>query len=95
MFTVALLPLLMMPGLRETWWEGSPPPYHEATTPIAATGWRKEHPDLTGPFLSDYPFGSYLTFALPSRLLWINNRFNAYLPKHWEKYQEISCAKPG
>jgi hypothetical protein len=35
-----------------------------------------------------------MTFALPSRLLWIDNRFNAYPPEHWEKYQAISAANP-
>jgi hypothetical protein len=87
-------PLLLLPGLREAWWEDSPPAYHEATTPIAATEWLKAHPDLPGPFFADYTFGSYLSFALPSRLLWIDNRFNAYPPEHWEKYQEISSARP-
>ena len=33
-------------------------------------------------------------FALPSRPLWIDNRFNAYPPEHWEKYQEITSARP-
>jgi hypothetical protein len=89
-----LLPLTMLPGLRESWWEDSPPHYHEATTPITATEWLASHPDLSGPFFADYTFGSYLTFALPSRLLWIDNRFNAYPPEHWEKYQTISSAKP-
>jgi hypothetical protein len=32
-----VFPLLLLPGLRESWWEDSPPAYHEATTPIAAT----------------------------------------------------------
>jgi hypothetical protein len=31
---------------------------------------------------------------MPSRLLWIDNRFNAFPPEHWEKYQTISSAKP-
>ena len=91
---VLLLPLLMLPGLRESWWQDSPPAYHEATTPIAATEWLAAHRDIPGPFFADYTFGSYLTFALPSRLLWIDNRFNAYPPDHWEKYQEIASAKP-
>ena len=47
------------------WWKDSPPPYHEATTPIAATEWLAAHPDLPGPLFADYTFGSYLTFALP------------------------------
>jgi hypothetical protein len=85
----------MLPGLREGWWKDSPPLYHEATTPIAATEWLAAHPDLPGSFFADYTFGSYLTFALPARLLWIDNRFNAYPPEHWEAYQEISAARPG
>jgi hypothetical protein len=89
-----LLPLMLLPGLRESWWTDSPPAYHEATTPIAATDWLVEHPDLPGPLFSEYTFGSYLTFALPSRLLWIDNRFNAFPPEHWEKYQEIASAMP-
>lgn len=87
------MPLMMLPGLRESWWKDSPPVYHEATTPIAATKWLEAHPDLPGPLFSEYTFGSYLTFALPSRLLWIDNRFNAYPSEHWEKYQQIASAK--
>ena len=88
------LPLMMLPGLRESWWRDSPPLYHEATTPMAAAKWLAAHSDLPGPLFADYTFGSYLTFALPSRLLWIDNRFNAYPPEHWEKYQTIASAKP-
>jgi hypothetical protein len=90
---IFLMPLMMLPGLRESWWKESPPPYHLATTPIAATKWLAAHPDLSGPLFAEFTFGSYLTFALPSRLLWIDNRFNAYPPEHWEKYQVISAAK--
>jgi hypothetical protein len=93
-FILLALPLMMLPGLRESWWKDSPPVYHKATTPIAATEWLEAHPELPGPLFSEYTFGSYLTFALPSRLLWIDNRFNAYPPEHWEKYQAISSAKP-
>lgn len=89
-----LLPLMMLPGIRESWWADSPAPYHEATTPIAATKWLAAHPDLRGPLFAEYTFSSYLTYALPARLLWIDNRFNAYPPEHWEKYQTISAARP-
>jgi hypothetical protein len=89
------IPFMMLPGLREAWWREAPPPYHQATTPIAATQWLAAHPDLPGPLFAEYTFGSYLTFALPSRLLWIDNRFNAYPPDHWEKYQTITSADPG
>jgi hypothetical protein len=85
-------PLMLLPGIRESWWKDAPPPYHQATTPLAATEWLAGRPDLPGPLLAEYTFGSYLTFALPSRLLWIDNRFNAYPPEHWEKYQMISSA---
>jgi hypothetical protein len=84
----------MLPGIRESWWKDAPPPYHTATTPITATKWLAAHSDLPGPLFAEYTFSSYLTFALPSRLVWIDNRFNAYPPAHWEKYQAISSAKP-
>ena len=90
---ILLLPLMLLPGIREAWWADAPRPYHEATTPIAATNWLAERPDLQGPLFAEYTFGSYLTYALPSRLLWIDNRFNAYPPEHWEKYQMISSAE--
>jgi hypothetical protein len=89
-----LLPFMMLPGIRESWWKDSPAPYHEGTTPIAATQWLVEHPNLPGPLFAEYTFSSYLSFALPSRLLWIDNRFNAYPPEHWNKYQTISSARP-
>ena len=91
---IFLFPLMMLPGIRESWWKEAPPPYHTATTPIAATKWLTEHPALPGPLFAEYTFSSYLTFALPARLIWIDNRFNAYPPEHWEKYQAISSAKP-
>lgn len=89
-----LLPLMMLPGLREGWWQSAPPAYHQATTPINATQWLDENPHLPGPLFAEYTFGSYLTYALPSRLLWIDNRFNAYPPEHWKTYQMISSAQP-
>jgi len=88
------LPFMMLPGLREGWWKDSPAPYHKATTPIVATEWLTVHPDLPGPLFAEYTFSSYLTFALPSRLVWIDNRFHVYPPEHWENYQIISSAKP-
>jgi hypothetical protein len=89
-----LLPLMLLPGIREQWWKDAPSPYHLATTPIEAAEWLGDHPNLPGPLFAEFTFSSYLTFALPSRLVWIDNRFNAYPPKHWEKYQEISSARP-
>jgi hypothetical protein len=91
---IFLLPLMMLPGIRESWWNDSPPPYHEATTPMKATEWLEAHPDLPGPLFAEYTFSSYLTFALPSRPVWIDNRFHVYPLEHWENYQTISSAKP-
>jgi hypothetical protein len=91
---IFLLPLLMLPGIRESWWKEAPPPYHQATTPIAATKWLAAHSNLPGPLFAEYTFSSYLIFELPSRRVWIDNRFNAYPPEHWEEYQAISSAKP-
>lgn len=91
---IFLLPLMMLPGIRESWWKDSPPPYHEMSTPMKATEWLKAHPDLPGPLFAEYTFSSYLTFALPSRPVWIDNRFHVYPPEHWQKYQAISSAKP-
>jgi hypothetical protein len=89
-----VLPLMLLPGIREAWWDEAPNPYTLNTTPIEAAKWMEDHPHLPGPLFTDYTFGSYMTFALPSRLLWIDNRFNAYPPEHWEKYQAISAANP-
>ncbi len=91
---IFLLPLMMLPGIRESWWKDSPPPYHAETTPIKATKWLASHPDLPGPMFAEYTFSSYLTFALSSRPVWIDNRFHVYPPEHWEKYLAISSAKP-
>jgi hypothetical protein len=91
---IFLLPLMMLPGIRESWWQDAPAPYHEATTPINATEWLAAHPDLPGPLFAEYTFSSYLTFALPARRVWIDNRFHLYPPEHWEKYQAISSATP-
>jgi hypothetical protein len=90
---ILLLPLMLLPGIRESWWAEAPAPYSEATTPVAAAKWLADHPDIQGPLFAEFTFGSYLTYALPSRLLWIDNRFNAYPPEHWEKYQTISAAR--
>lgn len=91
---ILLLPLMLLPGIRESWWKDSPSPYHMPTTPFMAAEWLTAHPDLPGPLFADYTFSSYLTFAVPSRPVWIDNRFHVYPPEHWKKYQTISAGKP-
>lgn len=89
-----VLPMLALPGVRETWWANSPPALTE-DTPVAAAGWLTEHPELPGPMWSDYAYASYLIYALPERPVWIDTRFHQYPPEQWEKYLEISEAAPG
>ncbi len=88
-----LMPLLLLPGVRDQWWAMQPPAYDPTTTPIEATEWLAAHPDLPGPMFNDYIFGSYLAFALPTRPVWIDSRFPAYPPDHWDTYRFISLAR--
>jgi hypothetical protein len=88
-----LLPMALLPGLREQWWRRSPATYHGAN-PIAATAWLAERPDLAGPLWSDFSHSSYLIFALPQRLVWIDPRFELYPPEQWARYGAIASAAP-
>jgi hypothetical protein len=86
--------LLFLPGLREHWWHQAMPVYAPETTPVAATEWLAEHPDLHGPLWSDYAFGGYLSFTLPSRPPWMDSRFNAFPAGQWEEYVRVSRGAP-
>ena len=86
-----LLPLIALPGIRDTWWSGAPPPYTGAN-PIDATNWLREHPEIDGPLFSDFSHSSYLIFALPSRPVWIDPRFELYPPEQWRNYSQIASA---
>ncbi|MGC8855816.1 MAG: hypothetical protein ACP5QU_03365 [Anaerolineae bacterium] len=88
-----LLPLSLLPGLRSAWWPAAPAPYSLPNTPVTATRWLAEHPNLPGPLWSGYVFGSYLSFALPSRPVWIDTRFYLYPPSQWQRYQAIARAE--
>lgn len=89
-----LLPLALLPGVRDSWWPKAPSPYSLQNTPIAAAEWLRAHPELPGPLWGDYAFCGYLTFALPKRPSWIDSRFNAFPPEQWQQYQSISGAAP-
>ena len=89
-----LIPVILLPGVREAWWQKAPPVYALNTTPIAATEWLAAHPELPGPLFGDYAFSGYLSFMLPSRPPWIDSRFNAFPPEQWEEYQTITSAAP-
>jgi hypothetical protein len=83
-----ILPLAFLPGLREKWWKQAPTVTEN--TPIAATEWLAAHPGLPGPLWSEIGFSSYLEFALPQRLTWIDTRFEVFPVVQWQTYQAIS-----
>ncbi len=65
-------------------------------TPVAATVWLSQHPELPGPLWSDLVFSSYLIFALPSRAVWIDTRFGmVYTPVEFAHYTVVADAQPG
>jgi len=89
-----LLPLALLPGVRENWWKQSPESISR-NTPTAAAAWLKQHPDLPDPVFNDYVFGSYLIFAVQDRPVWIDTRFYPFPEKLWEEYLSISNAETG
>lgn len=90
-----LLPLALLPGVRERWWPEAQLPYDAVSTPVAATDWLAQHPELPGEMWSDFGFSSYLDFALPARPVWIDTRFEVYPVEHWQRYLAIKAARPG
>jgi hypothetical protein len=88
------MPLSVLPGVRGQWWQQSPPVLSE-NTPVAATEWLSENPDIPGPMWADISFSSYLIFALPARPVWIDPRFQvAYPADQIERYLVIMRAQP-
>lgn len=88
-----LIPFALLPGFRDSWWPDAPRAYDSAN-PIEATEWLAAHPEFEGPLWSDFSYSSYLIFALPSRPVWIDTRFELYPPEQWEKYLAIANASP-
>ncbi|MEM7034166.1 MAG: hypothetical protein AAF629_31785 [Chloroflexota bacterium] len=88
---ILLLSLALLPGIRERWWPSAPPPLSKQT-PIEATQWLAEHPDLAGPIWADLGFSSYFIYALPGRPVWIDTRFELYPLDSWQDYIAISTA---
>lgn len=83
----------LLPGIRQEWWVKAPSSYG-ASTPVAATQWLAVHPDLPGELWSNFGFSSYLEYALPSRRVWIDTRFEIYPLEQWEGYFEVAEAWP-
>jgi hypothetical protein len=91
---LTLLPLSLLPGIRENWWKQSPDVILK-DTPVDAVKWLRAHPDLPEPIFNDYIYGSYLIYALPERPVWIDTRFHIYSFQHWENYLSITNAEAG
>ncbi len=90
-----LLPLMLLPGLRDGWWQESPPAL-EPHTPIAASKWLEEHPELPGPMWNDVVFGSYLIHAVPARPVWIDTRIQViFTAGQANDYLFVQSAQPG
>lgn len=89
-----LVPLLLLPGVRQRWWPGSPPALDSAT-PVQATAWLAARPELPGQLWSEAGFASYLIYALPERPVWIDTRFELFPLAQWVQYGAIQEAEPG
>jgi hypothetical protein len=85
-----LMPFALLPDFRDSWWVDAPPAL-SVETPLAATAWLAEHPELPAPLWADLAYSSYLVYALPERPIWIDTRFEVYPPEHWERYKAISA----
>jgi len=91
---LTFLPIFLLPGIRDKWWALSPETV-SINTPVEATTWLKQHPELPEPLFNDYIYGSYLIYALPERTVWIDTRFYPFPTEIWEDYLLISNAEPG
>lgn len=88
------IPLVALPGARARLGIKSPPVI-SVDTPLAATAWLSQHPELPGPLWSDLTFSSYLIFALPSRPVWVDTRFAlAYPAEQYQRFSQIAGASP-
>jgi hypothetical protein len=85
--------LIFLPGVREKWMGDSVRVYAMSITPVAATKWLSQHPEIEGALWTDYAFGGYLSFNLQSRQPWMDSRFNAFPPEQWTEYTQVSRAE--
>jgi hypothetical protein len=86
-----IFPLCLLPGIRGLWWQQAPSVYKE-TTPIQATAWLKQNPQLPGELWSDYSYSTYLAYALPERKLFMTNRFEDFPPSQFLDDNHIANA---
>jgi hypothetical protein len=94
-FVFLLIPLMLLPGVREGWWKESPPAL-DPHTPVAAADWLAVHPELPGPMWNDVVFGSYLIHATPSRPVSMDTRIQViYTVKQARDYLSVQAAQEG
>lgn len=95
-FLFLLMPLALLPGLRESWWKDSPPALDPVTTPSAAADWLNLHPELPSPMWNDVVFGSYLIHAVPSRPVAMDTRIQViYTAEQAHDYLFVQAAHDG
>ncbi len=95
-FLFLLMPLALLPGLRENWWKKSPPALDSVTTPVAAADWLNLHPELPSPMWNDVVFGSYLIHAVPSRPVAMDTRIQViYTAEQAHDYLFVQAAHDG
>jgi hypothetical protein len=94
-FVFLLLPMMLLPGIRESWWKESPPAL-DPHTPVAAADWLASHSELPGPMWNDVVFGSYLIHAVPARPVWIDTRIQViFTAEQAGQYLFVQSAQPG
>ena len=81
--------------MRAAWWKDSPPLYHEATTPVAATDWLAAHPDLPGPFLCRLHLRQLSHVCAARACCGLTTASTPIRPSTGRTYQEIASARPG
>lgn len=89
---MVLLPIFLLPGIREHWWADSPEVI-TTNTPIEASKWIQNNIKPEEIIFNDYLFGSYMIFALPDHPVWIDSRFYPYPESLWQDYLAISNAE--
>ena len=92
---ILLVSIAALPGLRQSMGLKEPPAV-SLDTPVTAVTWLARHDKLPGPMWNDVSYGSYLIFALPSRPVWIDTRFEMIYPaSQYLKFIKIAQAEPG
>jgi len=68
-----IIPLTLLPGIRNHWLPQSPPALDDIT-PVEAAEWLKENPQLPDNWWSDFNYATYFVYELPGRKMFMSNR---------------------